>query len=128
MLPLTVDSLTTTEEASFGLTSDHSFETGLMGLLCMNVADGFFTLGWIYAGMALEANPVMAEAIRLGPDKFILSKFGLVTLACMVLWRNRSEPFARLAIIPMVVLYAYVMGGDLGFALGNLLDVIPRVM
>ena len=117
-----------TEEATFGLTSQRSFENGLRGLLCMNLADGFFTLGWVYTGLALEANPVMAEAIRLGPDTFILSKVALVTLACLMLWRHRTHFSARLAVVPAVVLYSYVMGGHVGFAIGNLLEVIPSLM
>lgn len=111
-----------------GLTSLPSFEDGLRLLICLNLFDALSTLGWIYGGLALEANPIMAQAIHHGPGYFILSKLALVGLSTTLLWRNRDRLSARLGLIPMAVLYAYVAGGHVGFALGNVLDVVPPVV
>ncbi len=101
------------------LTSLRSFETGLRALLVLNLLDAFATMIWVMSGLAQEANPVMAEAIDHGPSVFLLSKVALVTLAALLLWRNRESLVARTAVIPLVLLYAFVGGGHVGFALNQ---------
>ncbi len=101
------------------LTSLASFEAGLRALLLLNLLDAFATLTWVLNGLAHEANPVMAQAIDLGPAAFVLSKVALVTLAAGLLWRNRSSLTARVALVPVVLLYAFVGGGHIGFAINQ---------
>jgi len=110
------------------LISQSSFEHGLMALLVLNLLDAFFTLGWVETGLATEANPVMAEAIEHGPAVFFLSKIFLVTLAVLLLWRNRERITARLAIVPVAALYAFVAGGHIGFAIHKVLEVSTPVV
>ncbi len=99
------------------LTGPITFERALGTLLLLNLLDAVFTLGWVHFGVATEANPVMAGAIVLGPGVFILSKVALVTLAVGLLWRNREHLAARWAVVPLSLLYAFVAGGHIGFAI-----------
>jgi len=110
------------------LTSPASFENGLRALLVLNLFDAFLTLLWVSVGLATEANPVMAEAIGHGPAAFLLSKITLVSLAVLLLWRNRDALTARLALIPVALLYAFVGGGHIGFAIKQGLDAAPTML
>ncbi len=112
--------------ADRGLLSLPSFEGGLRIVLILNLFDALATLGWIEAGLATEANPVMAGALEGGPAAFILSKVALVTLAAALLWRFRKQAFARIALIPVGLLYALVAGSHVGYAMYRaMLSVIP---
>jgi hypothetical protein len=99
------------------LTAPRTFERALGILLILNLLDAAFTLNWVYAGVATEANPVMAGALILGPGFFIITKVALVTLAVALLWRNRGHSIARWALVPVSLLYAFVSGGHIGFAI-----------
>ncbi len=99
------------------LTSHVSFEAGLRAILVLNLFDALFTLGWVESGLASEANPLMAMAIEHGAGPFLLSKVALVGLAAALLWRQRQEFTARLALVPLGMLYAFVAGGHVGFAI-----------
>ena len=114
--------------ADRGILSLPSFEGGLRIMLILNLFDALATIGWIEAGLATEANPVMAGALEGGPAAFILSKVALVTLAAGLLWRFRKETFARLALIPVGMLYAGVAGTHVGFALyRGLVALVPSI-
>jgi hypothetical protein len=99
------------------LTAPRTFERALGILLLLNLLDAGFTLTWVYSGVATEANPVMAGAMVLGPGFFIATKVALVTLAVALLWRNREHLTARWALVPVALLYAFVAGGHIGFAI-----------
>ncbi len=99
------------------MTAPRTFERALGVLLVLNLLDAAFTLAWIYSGVATEANPVMAGAMVLGPGFFIATKVALVTLAAALLWRNREHLTARWAVVPVALLYAFVAGGHIGFAI-----------
>ncbi len=95
-------------------------------MLILNLFDAIATLAWIEAGLATEANPVMAGALQGGPAAFILSKVALVTLAAGLLWRFRKQEFARVALIPVGLLYALVAGSHVGYAMyRTMLSLIP---
>ena len=100
-----------------GLWNHRSFEAGLAALLVLNLFDALFTLGWVHAGLATEANPMMAQAMDSGPGLFVLSKVALVGLAVALLYRQRHVESARMALVPLCALYSLVGGGHLGFAL-----------
>jgi hypothetical protein len=110
------------------LTSPASFENGLRALLVLNLFDAFLTMLWVYNGLATEANPVMAEAMGYGPVGFVFTKIALVSLAVLLLWRNRESLSARFALIPVAVLYAYVGGGHIGFAIKQVVQAAPAVI
>lgn len=90
-------------------------ERALGAILVLNLFDALATLFWVHGGFATEANPVMAQAMESGPAPFILAKVALVTLAAGLLWRLREHHMARLALIPLGLLYAGVCGGHVGF-------------
>lgn len=110
------------------LTTARSFEAGLGALVVLNLADALFTLGWVESGLATEANPVMAGALNLGPGLFILSKVALVGFAAILLYRNRGLAAARMALVPLALLYAFVGGGHVGFALYTGMRLAPNLL
>ena len=99
------------------LTDMSSFDRGLRAILWLNLVDALGTLTWLQMGLATEANPVMAWALELGPAVFILSKVALVCQAVGLLWRHRRNGGARLALVPVAILYALVVGTHIGFAM-----------
>jgi len=99
------------------LTELSSFEAGLRAILILNLFDALCTLVWLQAGMATEANPVMAGAIVLGPGFFLAAKVALVCMAVMLLWWRRAELSARFALVPLSALYALIAGTHIGFAI-----------
>ena len=40
----------------------------------LNLLDAYLTLTWVEAGIATEANPIMANLLNLGEEWFILGK------------------------------------------------------
>lgn len=100
-----------------GLTEMSSFDRGLRAILWLNLLDAGGTLTWLHLGLATEANPVMNWALQLGPAAFILSKVILVCLAVALLWRHRQVASARLALVPVAMLYALIAGTHIGFAM-----------
>ena len=108
-----------------GLTEMSSFDRGLRAILWLNLLDAACTLVWLQMGLATEANPIMNWALQLGPAAFILSKVGLVSLAVVMLWRHRQFSSARLALVPVAVLYALIAGTHIGFAMYQSLQARP---
>ena len=47
-------------------------------ILGLNLLDAIFTLIWVNAGLASEANPLLAEIVRDHPVAFAVVKLGLV--------------------------------------------------
>ena len=82
----------------------------------------------MHSGLATEANPLMAGALDSGPGLFILSKVALVGLAAALLYRNRFASTARLALVPVALLYAFVGGGHVGFALYKGMELAPSLL
>lgn len=99
------------------LTSEKSFEQGLGSVLVANVVDATATALYVGAGVVTEGNPMMAMALDHGVGWFVLGKVALVGLGAAVLYRNRHLPVARLAVLPAVALYAFVIGNHLGIAM-----------
>jgi hypothetical protein len=108
-----------------GLTEMNSFDKGLRAILWLNLVDALGTLTWLQLGLATEANPVMNWALQLGPSVFILSKVALVCLAVTLLWRYREVAGARLALVPVAMLYALVAGTHIGFAMFQSWTSVP---
>jgi len=100
-----------------GLTEMSSFDRGLRAILWLNLLDAAATITWLQMGLATEANPVMNWALQLGPAAFILSKVALVCLAVAMLYRHRQLTSARLALVPVAMLYALIAGTHVGFAM-----------
>jgi len=98
------------------LVQEEALERSLRLVILLNLMDALYTQAWVHWGWATEANPVMAGAMDMGPSVFILSKVALVSLSVWVLWNNRDQLMARLSVIPLAALYAFVGGHHLGFA------------
>ena len=98
------------------LVQEDALERSLRLVILLNLMDALYTLAWVHWGWASEANPIMAGALDIGPAIFILSKIALVSLSVYTLWQNRDRALARLAVIPLAALYAFVGGQHLGFA------------
>lgn len=69
----------------------------LVGTLVFNLLDLILTLAVVLTNIAEEANPVMAELLRLGPLPFSLAKLALVSLGVGLIWRHRHRPVAIFA-------------------------------
>jgi len=99
------------------LTDTTRFERVLRILLVLNVFDAVLTLIWVETGIATEANPLMAGALEGSPLGFMVIKMTLVALCVGLIWRLRDRLAARAAMIPAALLYAFVAGGHVGYAL-----------
>jgi hypothetical protein len=100
-----------------GLISLMSFERALRALLVLNLFDLVSTQIWVHSGLFSEANPVMAQAMDLSPLSFGAAKMGLVMFSVGLLWLHRDRRFARIAVLPALMLYVLVSGGHVGMAL-----------
>lgn len=106
--------MTTERNHRPSLTSIKSFRDGLILLMLFNVIDAFYTLMWIHAGLAVEANPLMNVALGMGPWAFVIIKMTMVTLGIILLWRFREVKFARVTVVVPAVFYAAVVGTHFG--------------
>tara|TARA_E500000305_G_scaffold82987_1_gene68793 strand:- start:584 stop:904 length:321 start_codon:yes stop_codon:yes gene_type:complete len=77
-------------------------------LLVLNLWDAIATSTWVINGYAIEANPLMAVLLDIGPGLFILIKTLLVMLCICLLWRLKPRPLSVLLLIPVCILYIYV--------------------
>lgn len=83
---------------------------GIVGaVLVLNLFDGAFTIYWVFTGMAVEANPFMAELINKSPVLFIVGKLSLVFLGSFLLWRRRNHRMSVIAIFLIFLLYYFVL-------------------
>ena len=91
----------------------------LHGVVCvvlvLNLADAVFTLYWVGAGLAREANPLLAELVSEHPLGFALAKLGLVGLGSLLLWRLRHRPLAVVSIFCTFLVYYLVLLHHLSF-------------
>ena len=75
--------------------NDNNKIQGLIFVLVLfNVMDGMLTIAWIGAGVATEANPLMALLLGIHPVLFMITKILLVGLGAMLLWRFRDRALA----------------------------------
>jgi hypothetical protein len=78
-------------------------------LLILNLLDGIFTLAAVHAGVASEANPLMAAPLSWGSLYFILIKTTLVSAGVLLLWRRQNRPLAVAGLYAATALYAGVL-------------------
>ncbi len=93
-------------------------------LLVLNLLDVVFTLLWVSAGLAREANPVIGDLVRDRPLVFAAAKLAVVGLGSWLLWNRRRQPLAVVAIFVAFLAYYGVLlwhVGYLGLILGTLL-------
>ena len=68
----------------------------LAAVVVMNAVDATFTLGWVEAGLAVEANPLMAVVLAVSPVLFMAVKLVLVNAGAWLLWQYRHHRAARI--------------------------------
>ena len=93
-------------------------------VLALNLIDAILTLAWVNAGLAREANPLLAEIVRDHPVRFAVVKLGLVAGGSLLLWRYRSRPLAVVGIFAVFLVYYLLLLyhiGYLSFVVGLLL-------
>ena len=78
-------------------------------IIVINLLDAAFTLIWTLSGLATEANPLMDMQLAYGPMRFMITKLTLVSLGLLLLWRLRSVPLARFAILGSAAAYVVLL-------------------
>ena len=93
-------------------------------VLVLNLLDAIFTLTWVYAGLAREANPLLQQVLREQPVAFALTKVALVGLGSLLLWRHRERPLAVVGVFTVFLAYYWILlyhVGYLSLIIGTLL-------
>lgn len=78
-------------------------------LLLANLLDGLFTLTLLELNLVSEVNPLLRWIYELSPFSFMLLKLSCVQLGLLVLWGQRHQPAAGLAIHAVAGLYVAVV-------------------
>jgi hypothetical protein len=78
-------------------------------ILLFNLIDGLMTLAVVDAGVATEANPLMAISLAWGGAAFMLVKTTLVSLCVLLLYRRRERVLASAALVTLSAIYASIV-------------------
>jgi hypothetical protein len=78
-------------------------------VLILNLLDAVFTLLWVRAGFAREANALMRDLVNEHAVLFVVTKLGLVSLGSTLLWRWRQRAGAVVAIFLAFLAYYLVV-------------------
>jgi hypothetical protein len=78
-------------------------------VVVLNLLDALWTITFLEAGVADEANPLMVSALAHGPVGFMIAKLALVSLSVMLLWRLRHRRSAVLALWSGAMAYSLVV-------------------
>ncbi len=84
-------------------------------VIILNVLDIFFTLVWVGAGRAYEANLLLANLVNGHPVLFAVFKIALVSFGSFLLWKYRSHAFAVVGIFFVFVVYYFTLLHHLHF-------------
>jgi len=74
-------------------------------VLLLNLADAVFTILWVHAGLAREANTLMDELVSEHEVLFVVVKLGLVSLGSWLLWHWRDRPAAVVGLFLAFLVY-----------------------
>ena len=85
------------------------------GVLVMNLLDAVFTLLWVWAGLAREANPLMRDLVHHHPVAFAGIKLAGVGVGSLLLWHWRYRPLAVVAIFVAFLAYYGLLLAHIGF-------------
>ncbi len=90
---------------------------GIVGaVLVLNLFDAVFTVLWVEAGLALEANAFLRDLVHGNTVLFVASKMALVSLGSWLLWHHRRRPIAVIGIFAAFGLYYGVLLYHLAFS------------
>jgi len=84
-------------------------------ILALNLLDAMFTLVWVNAGLAREANPLLAGIVQDHPVVFTIVKLGLVAGGSFLLWRYRTRPLAVVGIFTVFLVYYLILLYHIGY-------------
>ncbi|MBZ0233312.1 MAG: DUF5658 family protein [Deltaproteobacteria bacterium] len=85
-------------------------------VIILNLLDALWTLCFVEAGVANEANPLMSSALGHGPVSFMVLKLALVSLSVLLLWRLRHRRSANVALYSGATAYSLVVAYHLANA------------
>lgn len=105
-----------------GAVEDAGVISSCIALLVLNLLDGLFTLAFLQAGVAEEANPLMRMAYEHSPAAFMGIKLALVNAGAAMLWMNRGTLAARAALGGGVLMYAAIVAYHCSFLLAVAFD------
>ena len=109
-------SSTTSAPSKIGTPEQFRWLLGIVKVtLGLNLLDAMFTLVWINAGLAREANPLLDEFVLEHPVVFSIVKLSLVALGSLVLWRYRLRPLAVVGIFLAFLVYYFLLLYHIGF-------------
>ena len=87
----------------------------------LSLLDAVFTLAWIKAGLAVEANPLLRKLLDHGEFSFLGTKIFLTGVGCSFLfWVKDKSRAARFTIWTIFILYCVVTGYHLLGALHSI--------
>lgn len=78
-------------------------------VIVLNLFDILFTLIWVGAGRAEEANILLSNLVRDHPIAFALTKISLVSLGSFLLWKRRGRPLAVVGIFTIFMAYYVIL-------------------
>jgi hypothetical protein len=81
----------------------------IITVIILNLIDAVFTLFWVNAGLAEEANILLRHLVNDYPVVFVAVKLALVSLGTLLLWRHRNRKFAVIGIFMVFIIYYYVL-------------------
>lgn len=88
----------------------------LKAVLVLNLFDALFTLGWVRAGLASEANPLIADLVNEHAVGFVVVKLLVVGMGSLLLWNRRKRPLAVIGIFAAFLAYYLVVLYHLRYA------------
>jgi hypothetical protein len=84
-------------------------------IIVLNVLDAIFTLFWVHAGLAKEANVLLQDLVSNHTVLFMVMKLILVSLGSFLLWRYRRQPLAVIGLFFVFMVYYYLLLYHLSF-------------
>ncbi len=109
-------SSTTSAPSNIGTPEQFRWLLGIVKvILGLNLLDAIFTLIWVNAGLAREANPLLDEVILDHPVVFAIVKLGLVAFGSLLLWHYRFRPLAVIGIFTAFLVYYLLLLYHIGF-------------
>src|SRR5262245_43994245 len=79
-------------------------------LFLLNLLDGLLTIVWVRAGVATEANQLMAHLLDIGNWPFLAVKIGMGAFAAIVLYIGGNRRLARYGLALVLAIYIGLMG------------------
>lgn len=88
----------------------------VVALLVLNLLDAVFTLVWVEAGIAREANLLLEGILSHSAIAFMMVKMALVSLGVLLLWHHRDRRLAVGGLAVACVAYNSLLVYHLGIA------------